>query len=109
MNGITDSGELVSAMSAGLESISVAYVSQNVFQNNNLIGEVSKAVVLGQEVQAADVYFRYKSGTFDEVAAESQVAALISAMSAYAPEAAAHSALQAPPIMSEFLAITYPG
>lgn len=109
MNGVTDSGELVSAMSAGLESISTAYLSQDEFQNNNLIGEVSKAIVFGQEVQAADVYFRYKSGAFDEVAVENQVVALISAMSGYAPEAAAHSTFQAPPAVSDSLAITYPG
>jgi hypothetical protein len=61
-DGFTDAGELLNASNAGLTSISTDYKSQEVFQNGNLLGEVSTAVWRGREVDAVDVYFRYSSG-----------------------------------------------
>lgn len=63
MNGRTDINELRTAEAAGLESISLNYVSQNVCENGNLLGEVSSAIVNGQKVDAIDVSFRFREIT----------------------------------------------
>lgn len=60
-NGVTDDGELQSAEKAGLESISLDYISQDFWQNGNLLGEVSSAIYQGKKVDAVDVYFRFNS------------------------------------------------
>jgi hypothetical protein len=84
-DGVTDAGELTSLSSAGVESVSVNYSSQSVYQNYNLIGEVSDALVNGENRSAADVYFKYESGA--TVCIEAKLHALISAMSEFSPEA----------------------
>lgn len=94
MNGITDANELRSAASAGLDSISIIYQSQDIYQNNNLIGEVSQATVKRQTVEAGDIYFRFKSGSTDALNSppesatlDNQINSLISAMAAFSPAA----------------------
>lgn len=62
MDGFSDAGELRNASSAGLDSISTSYTSQDVYQHNNLLGEVSTAMWRGQSIDAIDVYFRFKPG-----------------------------------------------
>lgn len=61
-DGISDMGELVSASIAGLESININFISQDVYQNGNLLGEVSTAVFQGKAVDAIDVHFRHSNG-----------------------------------------------
>jgi len=86
IDGVTDATELRSASSVGLESVSVNYTSQeDVYNNGNLIGEVSTAVINGEEVGAADVYFRFKPAADSSKAPEVEpsVAALVAAMSTF--------------------------
>lgn len=59
IDGTTDSGELSSASQSGLESISTNYLTQNLTNNGNLLGEASQAVYQGHETTAVDVYFRF--------------------------------------------------
>lgn len=99
-NGITDDGELTAVSTAGVEKLDLTYVSQDLYDaNNNLIGEVSGAVVNGQSVDMADVYFRYKESSPQRIVVDdqsslaadsSQVQSLVSAMAAFAPAPAAH-------------------
>lgn len=83
VDAITDSGELVSASQAGLESISTNYLTQNLTNNGNLLGEVSQAVYQGYETKAVDVYFRFseieKTATRDGI----DINPLISEMSKF--------------------------
>lgn len=60
MNGRSEINELRTAEAAGLESISLDYVSQNVCEHGNLLGEVSSAILQGRKVDAIDVSFRFK-------------------------------------------------
>lgn len=60
MNGKTESNELRNAETAGLESISLDYTSQDVWENGNLLGEVSSAIFQGKKIDAIDVSFRFK-------------------------------------------------
>lgn len=93
MNGATDEGELRVASEAGLESISVNYQSQDVYQNGNLLGEVSEVVLNGQAQDAADVYFRYQSG-IDSAEVSRQVDALIAALATFSPSPSADTAVE---------------
>jgi len=103
MDGLTDEGEMSSAAVAGLNSISLEYQSKDIYQNNNLIGEISDAVVNGKTVEAADIYFKFKSGTKNEVVTGSeiddpqvgQVNGLISAIATFSSAAAVQTALPA--------------
>lgn len=61
-DGQTDAGELRRAVDAGLSAITLDYRSQEVYQNGNLMGEVSSATLAGRRVDAVDVYFRYDHG-----------------------------------------------
>ncbi|MCS4511901.1 hypothetical protein [Xylophilus ampelinus] len=97
-NGLTDSDELYSAAEAGLESISLDYISQDVYKNGNLLGEVSNTIFRGQEVTATDVYFRYKENSQGAPKSEVQqsVEPLLTAMSTfYTSASTSHSVLQA--------------
>ncbi len=119
MDGVTDAGELSGAASAGLESISTNYASQEVFQNDNLLGEVAGAVWQGRAIDAIDVYFRFKSGAGAtdavpmqqagaiDAAAQAQATALLAAMAQFGPGAsqAGLYALYAPPLQRADLAV----
>ncbi len=60
INGMTDEGELYPAWAAGLDFISLDYISQDVCQNGNLFGEASSAVYQDRQVDVVDVYFRFR-------------------------------------------------
>lgn len=63
MDGVMDEDELTPAWKAGLESISLNYSTQDVWQNGNLLGEVSSAIYQGRKVEVADVYFRFRNNS----------------------------------------------
>lgn len=66
-NGTTDAGELQKASHVGIESISLDYRSEDLYQNDNLLGEFSTAVFNGRMTAVVDVYFRFKSvESFDD-------------------------------------------
>lgn len=75
-NGITDAGELTGLSELGVSELRLDYVSQDVREKGNLIGEVSSAVVNGRVHQMADVYFRYRNS-------EASNTALIHAMAGF--------------------------
>lgn len=85
MDGVTDENELQSASGAGLESVSVNYTSQEVYESGNLLGEVSTAIFQGEAVDAIDIYFRFKQGADSNSASGSDAStgSLISAMSTF--------------------------
>lgn len=58
-DGITDDGELQSLEAAGVECIDLNYISQDVWQNGNLLGEVSSGIYSGKDVNVVDVYFKF--------------------------------------------------
>lgn len=60
MDGVMDKEELVPAWKAGLESINLEYTTQDVWENGNLLGEISSAIYQGKKAEVADIYFRYK-------------------------------------------------
>jgi hypothetical protein len=59
MDGISDPGEITAAAERGLESISTQYKTQEVYQNQNLLGETSMAVFQGHSIETIDVYFQF--------------------------------------------------
>ena len=81
VDGLTDDGELVSASTSGLESISTDYLSQDVRNNGNILGEVSTAIYQGQSTTAVDVYFRFKTGA--EASSARNFDSLASAMATF--------------------------
>jgi len=58
-NGATDDNELFSLMEFGLTELSLDYSVQDIWQNGNLIGERSTALMNGETVEMSDVYFKY--------------------------------------------------
>lgn len=100
MNAQTDEGELMDLITANISSISVQYQSQELYQNSNLIGEISTAVIAGETVEVADIYFKYLpsgallSPTDSAVAsALQQVDLMVSAMAAFAPSSPGQTTL----------------
>lgn len=61
-NGNTDAGELLSLPQAKIDALYLNFLSQEVRDNKNLLGEISDAVVDGDIHQMADVYFRFAPG-----------------------------------------------
>ncbi len=89
IDGLTDVGELVSASSAGLQSINTNYSSQELTNNGNLLGEISTAIFQGKETTAVDVYFRYTAGKNSELKqGDTNIDSLVSAMSAFSAPSA---------------------
>lgn len=97
MNGSTDEGELVTASAGGLESIGTNYISQDVYRNGNLLGEVSEAVFRGKTVDAIDVYFRFKDDPIVTLPHSdgSMAESLVSSMSSFSIRASDASAISA--------------
>ncbi|WP_157265487.1 hypothetical protein [Thiobacillus thioparus] len=58
-NGTTDKGELLKLKSLGITELSLDYAKSEYIENGNLFGEVSHAIVNGDEHDMVDVYFRY--------------------------------------------------
>ena len=96
LNGLTDAGELRSFSDAAVTELQLSYRSQDVFDNGNLIGEVSSAVVGGSIREMADVYFRYRN-----MSVESQVQGLVDAMAAFGGTSSA--GLNVPPVQQPWM------
>jgi hypothetical protein len=72
-NGTTEDGELKAVSTTGVSKLYLSYVSQDLYDvNNNLIGEVSSAAINGQSTDMADVYFRYKEASPEQIATVDQ-------------------------------------
>lgn len=60
-NGLTDAGELFSLQELGITALGLDYITQTVRHQGNLLGETSFAKRSGQDIEMADVYFRFTS------------------------------------------------
>lgn len=67
-DGVTDAGELHSLANLKIDEIAVEYITPDISQHGNLIGEVSSVEVNGIRRDMADVYFRYASGDIFQAA-----------------------------------------
>lgn len=61
-NGVTDTGELMSLADGKVSGLDLRYLTQEVRDQGNLLGEVSTATVNGVKRPMADVYFRFVDG-----------------------------------------------
>ncbi|SBT18853.1 hypothetical protein MGA5115_03014 [Marinomonas gallaica] len=61
VNGQTDEGELASLAEYGINQLNLDYTSTEIYQEGNLIGEVSSAEIVGVETQLSAVYFVHDS------------------------------------------------
>jgi hypothetical protein len=69
-DAITNPGEMTSLSAAKIESLSLSFLSQEVRDHKNLIGEISDVIIDGERRQVADVYFRFAPGRVKSMANE---------------------------------------